>query len=209
MLNHLLYKEFIALKSSLWMGLLFLAVFSAAFIPKLSSSIHLVGIYTAFALINHGTMIDIKNNNHKFLVTLPITRKHIVQAKYITAIMYTLFAVLASYGIHWLVKLTFVKLNKPDYTIMDILVPACIVLMITCVYLPLFYALSKKGTSIINGVFFILLLGLAQPVAVFMNMINGKSFGSDPALYLILFGILLLCVASYYITINLFTRKDL
>ncbi|WP_326102096.1 ABC-2 transporter permease [Paenibacillus apiarius] len=69
----------------------------------------------------HG--IDIKNHNHNFLVTLPISRKHIVQAKYISAIIYTLFGILASYGIHSIVKLAVPELNKPDYSVMDILVP--------------------------------------------------------------------------------------
>lgn len=208
MLN-LLRKDFIALKSSLWMTMLYLVVFSAVFIPKLSSSIHIVGIYTAFATLSHGTMIDIKNHNHNFLVTLPVKRKHIVQAKYITAIIYMLFGVLASYGIHWLVKLAVPELNKPDYTVMDILGPAGIVLVLASVYLPLFYAFSKKGTAIINAVFFIIMIALAQPTAVVMNMINGNSLGSDGALYLILLGILLLFIASYYLTVKLFNRKDL
>lgn len=206
---NLLRKDFIALKSTLWMSILYLAVFSVAFIPKLSSSIHLVGIYTAFALLNHGTMIDIKNNNHHFLVTLPIKRKHIVQAKYITAIIYTLFGVLASHGIHWLVKLTILELNKPDYSVMDILVPAGIVLVLTSVYLPLFYILSKKGTAIINVVFLIILLALAQPTAMLMNMVNENGLNIDQALFLIPTGILLLFIASYYLTINLFAKKDL
>ena len=59
MLN-LLRKDFIALKSSLWMILMYLAVFSIAFIPSHDMSIYLVGIYTAFASISLATMIDIK-----------------------------------------------------------------------------------------------------------------------------------------------------
>ncbi|MFX3634039.1 MAG: ABC-2 transporter permease [Candidatus Pristimantibacillus sp.] len=43
-------------------------------------------------------MIDIKKHHHHFLLTLPISRKHIVQTKYITAIIYTLFGVLASHS---------------------------------------------------------------------------------------------------------------
>lgn len=208
MLN-LLRKDFIALKSSLWMTLMYLAVFSAAFIPSLSSSIHLVGIYTAFATLSLGTMSDIKNHNHNFLVTLPISRKHIIQAKYITAIIYTLFGVLASYGIHSIVKLAVPELNKPDYSVMDILGPVGIALVLASIYLPLFYALSKKGNTIINVVFLIILIALSQPTAIFMNMINERGFSNDPTLFLILLGILLLFIASYYVTVHLFTRKDL
>jgi ABC-2 type transport system permease protein len=208
MLN-LLRKDFIALKSSLWLIVLYLAVFSVAFIPKHQSSIHLVGIYTAFASLSLGTMIDIKKNHHNFLATLPISRKHIIQAKYITAIIYTLFGVLASYGIHSLVNLAVPQLNKPDYSAIDILVPAGIILVITSIYLPLFYTLSKKGTGMINVVFFIILIALAQPTAILMNMMNDQGFSSDQMLFLIPIGILLLFIASYFLTVKLFTRKDL
>ncbi|MCE5173489.1 ABC-2 transporter permease [Paenibacillus profundus] len=208
MLN-LLRKDFIALKSSLWMGLMFLTVFSAVFIPKHSSSVHLVGIYTAFATLSHATMIDVKNQNHNFLVTLPISRKNIVQAKYMMSIIISLVSVLASYGIHMFATSVFPVLNKPELTVMDIIGPAAIVLALASIYLPLFYSLSKKGTSIINGVFFILLLALAQPTAMFMNMINENRLHSDPTLYLILIGIILLFIVSYYIAAVLFTKKEL
>ncbi|MDR0270660.1 ABC-2 transporter permease [Paenibacillus sp.] len=208
MLN-LLRKDFIAFKSSLWMSLMFLTVFSVFFIPKLSSSVHLVGIYTGFATLSHATMIDIKNHNHNFLVTLPISRKNIVKAKYITGFIISLVSVLASYGIHMFVTSVFPAINKPELTVMDILGPIGIVLVLSSIYLPLFYSLSKKGTSIINGVFLILLLALAQPTAMFMNMINENRLHSDPTLYLILIGIMLLFIASYFLAAALFTRKDL
>ncbi|MGG3504514.1 ABC-2 transporter permease [Paenibacillus lautus] len=208
MLN-LLRKDFIALKSSLWTILLYLAVFSFAFIPKSEMSIYFVGIYTAFGSIILATMIDIKNHNHKFLVTLPISRKHIVQAKYVTAIIYTLFGVIASYGIHRLIKLSFPQLEKPDYTLLPILVSVGMLLVLISIYMPLFYALSKKGAGIINAVFMVSLIILAQPAAVLMNMVSEKGLINDQTLLLILIGIVVVFIASYFLTISLFTRKDL
>ncbi|WP_339267160.1 ABC-2 transporter permease [Paenibacillus sp. FSL K6-1330] len=208
MLN-LLRKDFIALKSSLWTILLYLAVFSFAFIPKSEMSIYFVGIYTAFGSIILATMIDIKNHNHKFLVTLPISRKHIVQAKYITAIIYTLFGVIASYGIHRLIKLSFPQLEKPDYTVLSLLVSVGMLLVLISIYMPLFYALSKKGAGIINAVFMVSLIILAQPAAVLMNMVSEKGLINDQTLLLILIGIVVVFIASYFLTISLFTRKDL
>lgn len=208
MLN-LLRKDFIALKSSLWTILLYLAVFSIAFIPKSEMSIYFVGIYTAFGSIILATMIDIKNHNHKFLVTLPISRKHIVLAKYITAIVYTLFGVIASYGIHRIIDLSFPQLDKPDYTVMSLLVSVGMLLVLISIYMPLFYALSKKGAGIINAVFMISLIILAQPAAVLMNRVSEKGLINDQTLLLILIGIVVVFIASYFVTISLFKRKDL
>lgn len=207
MLN-LLRKDFIALKSSLGMLILCLALFSIFFIPKHDMSIFTVGFTVALAAVNMSTMIDVRNNNHNFLITLPISRKHIVLAKYTTAIIGSLFGVLASYGIHLLVKLAFPQLNKPDFSITGLLVPIGMILVLISIYLPLFYTLSKKGAEIINVVFLISLIVLMNPGAMLM-MMSEESFISGHILFLISIGILLLLIASYYLTVYLFTRKDL
>ncbi|WP_339240426.1 ABC-2 transporter permease [Paenibacillus sp. FSL R5-0517] len=208
MLN-LLRKDFIVLKSSLWIIALYLVVFSLAFIPQSEMSMYFVGIYTAFGSVILATMIDIRNHNHNFLVTLPISRKQIVKAKYLSAILYTFFGVLASYGIHWLMKLNYSELNKPNYTILDILFAVGIVFVLVSIYMPLFYSLSKKGAAIINAVFMTSLIILAQPVAVLLDIVNEKGRIGVPLMILISMGILLLFFVSYVVTVRLFSRKDL
>ncbi|MET3942291.1 ABC-2 type transport system permease protein [Paenibacillus sp. PvP094] len=207
MLN-LLRKDFIALRSSLWTIGLYLVVFSLAFIPKSEMSMYFVGIYTAFGSVILATMIDIKNHNHNFLVTLPVSRKKIVQAKYVSAILYTLFGVFASFGIHWLVDLNFPELNKPSYSLMDIMVSIGMVMVLVSIYMPLFYALSKKGAGIINGIFMVALILLAQPFAVLMTMVSEKGLDGQ-LIAMISIGILLIFGASYVLTTHLFARKDL
>ncbi|MGG4128442.1 ABC-2 transporter permease [Paenibacillus illinoisensis] len=207
MLN-LLRKDFIALRSSLWTIGLYLVVFSLAFIPKSEMSMYFVGIYTAFGSVILATMIDIKNHNHNFLVTLPVSRKKIVQAKYVSAILYTLFGVFASFGIHWLVDLNFPELNKPSYSLMDIMVSIGMVMVLVSIYMPLFYALSKKGAGIINGIFMVALILLAQPFAVLMTMVSEKGLDGQ-LIAMISIGIIFTFGASYVLTTHLFARKDL
>lgn len=207
MLN-LLRKDFIALRSSLWTIGLYLVVFSLAFIPNIEMSMYFVGIYTAFGSVILATMIDIKNHNHNFLLTLPVSRKNIVQAKYVSAILYTLFGVLASFGIHWLVNLNFPELNKPSYTYMDIMVSIGMVLVLVSIYMPLFYALSKKGAGIINAIFMVALILLAQPFAVLMTMVSEKGLDGQ-LIAMISIGIIFIFGASYILTTRLFARKDL
>jgi len=208
MLN-LLRKDFIALKNSLGGLILCMGVFGIAFIPRHDASIFTVAIALASVSLNVSTMIDIKNHNHNFLVTLPTSRKHIVLAKYITCIIFTLFGVFASYGIHSLVKLAVPELNKPDYSIMGLLVPLGLMLIVISIYLPLFYTLSKKGAEIINIIFMIFLIVLMSPAAMLMSMMSEEGFISNQALFLIPIGLLLLLIASYHLTVYLFTRKDL
>lgn len=207
MLN-LLRKDFIALRSSLWTIGLYLVVFSLAFIPNSEMSMYFVGIYTAFGTVIMATMIDIKNHNHNFLVTLPVSRKNIVQAKYISAILYTLFGVLVSFGIHWLVNLNFPELNKPSYTFMDIMVSIGMVMVLVSIYMPLFYALSKKGAGMINAIFMVALILLAQPFAVLMNRFSEKGVDGQ-VIAMISIGIIFIFGASYVLTTHLFARKDL
>ncbi|MEO2203531.1 ABC-2 transporter permease [Paenibacillus pabuli] len=207
MLN-LLRKDFIALKSSLWTIGLYLVVFSFAFIPKSEMSMYFVGIYTAFGSVILATMIDIKNHNHNFLLTLPVSRKNIVQAKYLSAILYTLFGVLVSFGIHWLVDLIFPELNKPNYSVLDMMVSIGMVLVLVSIYMPLFYALSKKGAGIINAIFMVALILLAQPFAVLMSMVSEKGVNGQ-VIAMISIGVIFIFCASYILTVRLFARKDL
>jgi len=207
MLN-LCRKDFIALKSSLWTVLVYLIVFSLAFIPSSEMSIYFVGIYTAFGSIILATMMDIKNNNHNFLITLPISRKHIVKAKYVTAIFFTLFGVLASYGIHWLIKFSFPQFSKLDYSIFPVLISIGIILILISIYMPLFYALSKKGAGIINAVFMIALIILSQPVASIIYMMGEDGAISDLIWIITPVVIISLFIASYYLTVYLFKRKS-
>ncbi|MGC5776237.1 ABC-2 transporter permease [Paenibacillus pabuli] len=208
MLN-LLRKDYIALKSSLWVILFYFFVFSVAFIPTVEVSMYFVGIYTAFSSIMLATMNDIKNNNHKFLVTLPISRTNIVQAKYLSAILYSLCGVLASFGAHRLVNFIFPELNKPDVSVLDILIAVGIVLVLISIYMPLFYALSKKGAGIIQTVFLIVLIILAQPVASILSMAGENGMGRASVYVFVSVCILLLFIASYFVTVRLFARKDL
>jgi hypothetical protein len=208
MLN-LLRKDYIALKSSLWSILFYFVVFSVAFIPTVEMSMYFVGIYTAFGSIMLATMIDIKNHNHKFLVTLPLSRRNIVQAKYLSAVLYTLLGVFASSGAHWLVNFLFPELNKPDLSVLDILISVGILLVLISIYMPLFYVLSKKGAGIINTVFMFVLIILAQPVASLMSMAGENGMGRASVYVFVSVCILLLFIASYFVTVRLFARKDL
>ncbi|WP_315794915.1 ABC-2 transporter permease [Paenibacillus sp. BIC5C1] len=208
MLN-LLRKDFIALKSSLWMIPFYLVVFSFAFIPQIEMSMYFVGIYTAFGSMILATTIDIKNYNHNFLVTLPLSRKNIVKAKYLSAILYALFGVLASYGIHSLVNINYPELNKPDYSVMDILISLGMVLVLVSIYLPLFYAFSKKGAGIINMVFMIVLIIMAQPAAFLISKAGENGMDRASVYVFVSVCILLLFIASYFVTVRLFARKDL
>ncbi|WP_427181511.1 ABC-2 transporter permease [Paenibacillus sp. TC-CSREp1] len=208
MLN-LLRKDFIVLKSSLWTIALYLVVFSFAFIPSSEMSMYFVGVYTAFGSIMLATMIDIKNNNHNFLVTLPVSRKQIVKAKYLSAILYALFGVLTSYGIHKLVKLNYPELNKPHYSILDIAISIGIVLVLVSIYMPLFYALSKKGAGIIYTIFLICMIILAQPVAFLLSVAGDKGLSTAPIITSVSVAIIALFLISYIVTIRLFERKNL
>ena len=49
-----------------------------------------------------------------------------------------LFAVLASYGLHWLVNLLVPELNKPNFALQDILIQLVILLVLVSIYMPLF-----------------------------------------------------------------------
>ncbi|WP_342554755.1 ABC-2 transporter permease [Paenibacillus sp. FSL R7-0652] len=208
MLN-LLRKDFIALRGALWILAVYIVVFSWAFIPQMEWSMYIVGIYTAFGSTVLITMIDITNHNHNFLVTLPVSRKQIVQAKFLSSILTALCGVLVSYGIHKLINLNYPELNKPNHSPLDILISMGIVLVLVSVYMPLFYALSKKGAMIINIIFLVCLVILAQPAAFIFKVVGKEGLITAPVIIGISTAVIGMFFLSYMVTIRLFERKDL
>lgn len=108
-----------------------------------------------------------------------------------------------------LVTLAFPQLIKPDYSFLGLFVLPGVMLVFISIYMPFFYTFSKKGAEIINVVSIIVLFALMNPLVMLMSMMNDDSFISSQILFLISIGILLLLIVSYYLTVHLFTRKDL
>ncbi|MNC63001.1 hypothetical protein D3C75_1130880 [compost metagenome] len=75
--------------------------------------------------------------------------------------------------------------------------------------MPLFYALSKKGAGIINVVFLVALVILAQPFALLMNLASEEGMVTGQVIGIVTIGILLLFFGSYLLTVRLFAKKDL
>lgn len=205
MLN-LLRKDFIALKSSLWISILHFVIFSVTFMPQLDASLYFIGIITAFAALSLGTAIDIKNNSHQFLITLPIRRNQIILAKYASAVIYAVFWIVVSFAVHWLANIIIPELGKPNYSLADIIISIEITLVLASIYLPLFYALNKKGAAVINSLFIVSFIIFAQPTAYMINSINEDNL-LNQLTFMFPVATLAIFAASYYLTTKLFAKR--
>ena len=209
MLN-LVRKDLIVMKSSSALILIYFIIFSIVLVSNNMSAFFLAGVYTAFTTLMMSTGADVKNENHNFLITMPINRAQIVRAKYMTALIYTVVASVACYGLYALIRTMKPDLGLQAYTLDQLLTAVGITLVFASIYLPLFYWLSKKGMAVINIVFMIIMIALAPLSNIPMHLMReGMISFADTAVALIGLGVVLLFIASYFITKYLFNRKDL
>ncbi|WP_018754409.1 ABC-2 transporter permease [Paenibacillus terrigena] len=210
MLN-LIRKDFIVMRSSLGLIPLYFVIFSIVLISNTMSAYFLVAVYTAFTTLMMSTGADVKNDNHAFLITMPMNRAQMVKSKYATALLYTGVAAIACYIFYTIVRYVKPSLGMPAYSMGQFLASIGISLVLVSIYLPLFYWLSKKGMAIINMAFMIILIGLTPFMNIGTYLMHKQNVGSinNASVALIGLGVVLLFIASYFFAKYLFNRKDL
>lgn len=207
---NLIRKDFTVMKSWAVLIPIYFVIFGISLASNNMSSFYLTGVYSAVTTLMMSTGADVKNENHNFLMTMPINRAQIVRSKYMLALIYTGVAAVACYGLNALIRTVKPDLGMPAFTLEQFFVSVEITLVFVSIYLPLFYLLSKNGMTIANIVFIILLIYIAPLSNISMHLMSqGKIVITDTIMALIALGVVLVFIASYYIAKRLFSRKDL
>ncbi|NEW06776.1 ABC-2 transporter permease [Paenibacillus sp. SYP-B3998] len=207
---NLLRKDFLVMKKSLWLVLFYIIIFLILLAGQ-RENMFLVGVYGAFILLMLNTGNDIKNNNHRFLIHLPISRKNLITAKYISGLIYLCFGTVVSY----LIQLSVSMYEGKEIQLLAFTQPVLsfgLIVVLFSIYLPVFYLLSEKGVQIINIVFMILLIA----IHILTNIVRFaatkyQTFQSMESLVLCLIvaGSVVIASISYLLTVRLFSRRDL
>lgn len=155
-----------------------------------------------------GLKLDIKSGWNKFEITLPVTRKQIVQSKYVTFLILFGVSVLITFVLFYLAHL----LVFPTFTVVFfnfLLRGMGLILCMAALTIPLTYLLSiEKADSITMfgmgfglGMFFLVLLALP--------IIKGISDGFDEIFSVTFFTIaVLLFMVSYVVSRVIYIKKE-
>ncbi|PZD96438.1 hypothetical protein DNH61_07985 [Paenibacillus sambharensis] len=181
------------------------------FVMNNEASTVLVGALSAIMLVMFSVNLETKSKSVLFIGSLPVRRKQIVQAKYAVVIVFLIIGLFMSLLVH-LVSLY--ALNNPvEWTWMQASLTTGIVLLFSSLFFPVYYWLGDRAAQVIS----FLAIFLAVSVVVGMSGVINKitlqlPFDiSSPAavLSVIVGGALLLFLASYWLSLSIFRKKDM
>lgn len=200
---NLIRKDFVLFQKYIWIVLIYLLIFSN---NGLTSGM-IPGIVVVLIV-----GMELKASNQQFLLTLPLNRRLLIIAKYISSIFYALCGLILSVLVS--IGFDYFRNGSYSFSITETSIMLFIVIFLTSVYLPLSYWLGFKGTQYLNIVVIIVILSMSSIVS---NIIADPDSSSvilwiaDHQAGSVMFAgaaSLLLLVISYFISFTIFTKKD-
>lgn len=174
-------------------------------------------IYSQF-LINAASKTDEKNNSGLLLNSLPLTRRHIVSAKYMSVYMFTTLCFSLTALSLFLTHTVTTKFQTPTISWFSFLVGLTILAFFYSVYFPLYFKFGKQLIQMLD-VIVIVVLGLGLLIISKLDSLNGgyltrltetlqswshyELVGAMIAFQIVFMGI------SYLISMRLYDHRDL
>ncbi|WMT39076.1 ABC-2 transporter permease [Paenibacillus sp. D2_2] len=210
-ISNLVRKDFILLRRYLWIVALYVVGFSGMFSSNNPNLLY--GLFPGMILILV-VGSDMRLGNQQFLVTLPVKRSIIVLAKYVSSILALLLAEVVCFGVSFGISQIKSEIIVNDYIMM--IGSLASVLLMMCIYLPLYYWLGVHGAQFLNiAMMVVVMLGNVAVSSIveeenglerIFSWINSHQAGS---IALGISSLLLIIFISYLISLSIFKRKDL
>ncbi|MBA4601758.1 ABC-2 transporter permease [Thermoactinomyces mirandus] len=163
---HLIKKDILIQKRSFPIAILLTLFFSFSFTEMGSAGLTLSVTAVTYMLTLGASALEDQNNSGKLLVSLPITRKKIVLAKYLSVYVFASFAILLNYLISLIVDFLRLPQGSLPLTAEGILgAVVAVTLMCSITFPPTFKLGYIKAKTIIFVLFFIMAFGVSSLAA--------------------------------------------
>ncbi|MFJ8531479.1 ABC-2 transporter permease [Bacillus sp. NPDC094106] len=156
---------------------------------------------------------DEKNNSHKFINSLPYSRKTIIMSKYIGTMLFTLIVVLFSLLIQAVVQVAAptygVKIETPQAIVVSVLT----VMLLTSIYLPFCYRFTNKYLLAAVSFTFPIVVISWRKIVEHLNIINifhniTTQFTINQLITLVSIVTILIFIGSYFLTVRIYKCTD-
>ncbi|MFY9295427.1 MAG: ABC-2 transporter permease [Caldicoprobacterales bacterium] len=218
MLN-LILKDLLVQKKSLLfaLGYCFFLVF--AFQSMEGTAPVAATIAVVYLLIQYSFAYDDKNKSEIMLNSLPISRKDIVLAKYLSVLLYIGLATVAYMFATLVIKMINIPLNVQFLSLQTISISFFIVSLMASFYLPVVlkygYLKSKMFNIVMFLLFFFIPMGIISlnqkpgfSLSVNMSLKDAISWSNWQITLLVIgFSLLMMCV-SCFISINIYNNRE-
>lgn len=171
-------------------------------------------LFPAMLLLINSCTIDMQHNNQKFLVTLPVPRQRLIQAKYMTLIPFSLFSLTCTILLY-LIAFTMGKLDEP-LRWRELGIATAAFPLLASIYLPLYYWLGQKGMQIVNFIFIMVIMlnftaitSLSKRFPALAEWISTGRLDNVLLITISVLAYLVIIYASYLVSLRIFMKKDI
>lgn len=156
---------------------------------------------------------DEKDNNHKFINSLPYSRKTIILSKYAGTLIFTFFATVFTLVFQISIDALIPHFGIKIGTLKEIGASFAIIMVLTSFYLPFFYRFTNKYLLAGFSIVFLVFLFTWKKIINFMDLnkylLNINTQFSTTELSVFTFIItLVLFIGSYFLTVRIYERTD-
>lgn len=216
----LIKKELIVQKKMFLFGFLYAVflffVFANPAFREFTYSMAAFGI--AYITIMGVAQAEQKNNSDIIINSLPLTRREVVAAKYISILTFTAIALALVGAVGFIFHFMLPVLNHRLINTFDIVTTAVSVILLAAVSLPIYFKTSAQWTRVVNIVAFLLIFFAPAQLAGYMIQNSREPWVvalagavQNQSWLLSLTGLASLIVVlliSYYVSLRIYLNKD-
>ncbi len=172
-----------------------------------------VTLPATFMLITSCTL-DMQNRSQRFTASLPVSRTQIVLSKYSSIVPFTLIGILFALVLQVAARLLNIKMAM--FGLGEVGMVVGFNLLLTSIYLPLYFWLGPKGMQIVRFVFIMIIAigtgvisGLLRDYDIMQHGIFGGAGSAGTELSIASISILILLSLSIFLSLKLYARQDI
>lgn len=211
---NLVLKDLFLQKKMVGLMFLYILLFSFSFKGMDGGQFIATLVAVGYMFITTGCAWEDKNKSDVLWNSLPISRRKIVGAKYLSILAYVALTVPAYWLTSLVIDLVSLPLTTVPITILDVTSGTLVLVLISSIYLPIFFALGYTKSRYWNmfmflGIFF-LALSLPSLFSVeipWLERLLGASVNDFPLLVFAVFTPLV-AGTSYLLSLVLYRRRE-
>lgn len=216
----LIKKELIVQKKMIWFGLFYAVflffVFANPALQEFTYSMAAFGI--AYITVIGVAQAEYKNNSDIVINSLPLTRREVVAAKYLSILTFTLIALAlvgaVGLGFHFLLPVFNYRLINS----IDIFTTFVSISLLAAISLPIYFKTGAQWTRVVNVVIFLVIFFAPAQIVGFLVKNNQQPWvqslsqiAQNQNWLLSLTGLaslILLLLVSYFVSLRIYLNKD-
>lgn len=176
------------------------------------------GVVIGYIFVLSALQAEFKNNSDVILNSLPVSRKDIVTARFLSIFVLAALALVILGSVGFLLRVLPFPLEVPIISLRDVLISLGLIVLMSVLFMPAYHFTSGKWLQIINIVFFMLIFFAPATIFQFLAEHTDKAWALNlvslhmnrpwmfPSIAFVVLTLLLLL--SYTSTLRIYQKRD-